>query len=108
MDPNRDSFIIIVSSADDHRIGENSIGTLRVVRGEMFIAHNAIHFSFFTNHDWGLKYRTMPAPAAAIKKPTYSIGFGAVFGGCNQIENKTFTKGAPAKTSGMTYAGTPP
>jgi hypothetical protein len=59
-------------------------------------------------YDAGLKYNTNPAPAAASTNPKYSNGFGEVFGGCSNIEKSTFTKGAPAKTNGITYAGTPP
>ena len=47
----------------------------------------------------------MPAPAAASRKPTYSSGLGATFGGCSQIETSTFTSGAPPNTSGITING---
>ena len=42
-----------------------------------------------------MKYKTNPAPEAANTNPKYSNGLGACFGGCSNIENKTFTSGAP-------------
>ncbi len=56
----------------------------------------------------GLKYSTIPAPTDASTNPTYSIGFGATFGGWITIDSSTLTMGAPPKTSGMTYTGSPP
>lgn len=53
-------------------------------------------------HPWGLKYSTIPAPAAARRNPTYKRGFGATFGGCVAIVYSTFTSGAKPKTIGIT------
>ncbi|MEA2205776.1 MAG: hypothetical protein QOE77_2552 [Blastocatellia bacterium] len=55
-----------------------------------------------TNQLDGLKYKTSPAPVAAKRNPKYNSGLGDVFGGCNHIENSTFTSGAPANTRGIT------
>ena len=40
---------------------------------------------------------TIPAPTAARRKPTNSIGLGAVLGGCRAIVARTFTRGGAAE-----------
>jgi hypothetical protein len=50
----------------------------------------------------GLKYNTIPAPAAVNKNPRYSSGLTEDFGGCITIVVSTLTSGAKPNTIGIT------